>query len=259
MRLYIAGSLENMDTGGANIPTTQENLYFLESFYAKRKWEKWISLAPLDTDRFMLDSGAFVMINSGGKSKIKDLDGYIVDYIDFIKTHKIKLYVEMDIDKVIGLEEVHRIRAKLHRETGIPPIPVMHKHLGKDYFIELCKSYPYISLGIGPIKSEPFKPRYPYEKLHWFTETAHKYGTKIHGLGFTAKSVIADFHFDSVDSTSWMQGAIYGHVYHYKHGKLGLIQRPQKSRIKDRVKLQGHNLKQWILFQKYLNLAKGGK
>ena len=45
---------------------------------------------------FILDSGVFTMINSG---KQFNLDKYVDEYADFIKKHKIKQYVELDVDQ----------------------------------------------------------------------------------------------------------------------------------------------------------------
>jgi len=152
MKLYMACILQNMTSYKIPMEIIKKNKYFLESFYALGKWERHIGSIDLSGDGFMLDSGAFTLLNSGDKSKIKNLDKYITDYINFIKAHKIKLYVEMDIDKMIGLAEVERLRGQMYRETGVLPIPVWHRHLGKEYFEQLCKDYPYVSIGVGQFK-----------------------------------------------------------------------------------------------------------
>lgn len=89
----------------------------------------------------------------------------------------------MDIDSVVGLAEVERLRHKLERMTGKKPIPVWHKNRGKEYFVKMCEEYPYVAIG-GIVTKEI--PRKVYETAFpWFINTAHKHKAKIHGLGYT--------------------------------------------------------------------------
>ena len=64
---------------------------------------------------FILDSGVFTMINSG---KQFNLDRYVDEYADFIKKHKIKQYVELDVDQIIGVEKPENSAHVLKKELG---------------------------------------------------------------------------------------------------------------------------------------------
>ena len=45
------------------------------------------------------------------------------DYADFVRENKIKNYVEMDIESVIGLEETEKLRARLEKRVGWKAFP----------------------------------------------------------------------------------------------------------------------------------------
>lgn len=130
----------------------------LESFYYVEDWE-----IPLikGCELFLLDSGAFTFMNNS-KTAV-DFNEYLTTYIDFINKHDIKYFFELDIDAVVGLEEVEKLRKRLEAETGKKCIPVWHKSRGKEKFIEMCKEYDYVAIGgivtkeIKPVEHKYFK------------------------------------------------------------------------------------------------------
>lgn len=67
----------------------------------------------------------------------------------------------------------------------------------------MVKNYKYVA--IGGIRQEIGKKRYKYFKL--FLDEAHKYNCRVHGLGFTRTVDLESIPFDSVDSTTYMNGA----------------------------------------------------
>lgn len=224
------------------------NLFILESFYYLRENNTYPNLIPL-FGSFLLDSGAFSFLQDNNKGNI-DWDAYIVEYANFINKYDIKLFFELDIDSIVGLKEVERLRTKLELLTGKKPIPVWHKNRGKDYFVEMCKNYPYVALGGVVIKEIPIDK---YEKAFpWFIKTAHKYGCKIHGLGYTRIKNLHKYHFDSVDSTAWLYGNRGGYLYKFnpKQGLIDKIQTGAGQRLKCREAAL-HNFNEWVKFQRY--------
>lgn len=223
------------------------NISILESYYYLRKNENFMRLLPL-IGHFLLDSGAFTFM-SGSHKGACDWDKYVEDYANFINKYDIQLFFELDIDSVVGLAEVERLRDKLEELTHKKPIPVWHKNRGKEYFIRMCKEYPYVALG-GIVTKEI--PRNVYEKAFpWFIQTAHKYGAKIHGLGYTTIANLKKYHFDSVDSTAWLYGNRGGYIYKF-NPQTGLME--QHSKDNSRLKThQGalHNFLEWIKFSEY--------
>ena len=55
---------------------------------------------------------------NGKNTNNVDWDEYIESYAEFINNHNIKLFMELDIDSVVGIKEVERLRNKLERLTN---------------------------------------------------------------------------------------------------------------------------------------------
>lgn len=219
----------------------------LESFYYLRKNEEFMALAK-HFGSFLLDSGAFTFMTGAHKGAI-NWDEYVEEYARFINKHDIKLFFELDIDSVVGLQEVERLRVKLEALTGKKPIPVWHKNRGKEYFIKMCENYPYVALG-GIVTKEI--PRQKYEKgFPWFIKTAHLHRCKIHGLGYTTILNLPKYHFDSVDSTAWLYGNRGGYLYKFNPSKGTMDQlKADNARLKSREGAV-NNFREWVKLCKY--------
>lgn len=220
----------------------------LESFYYLRKNEEFMVLVK-HFGSFLLDSGAFTFMSGSHKGAI-NWDEYVEEYAAFINRHDVKLFFELDIDSVVGLAEVERLRFKLEKLTGKKPIPVWHKGRGKEYFIRMCENYPYVALG-GIVTKEI--PRGLYEKgFPWFIRTAHEHKCKIHGLGYTTVANLHKYHFDSVDSTAWLYGNRGGYLYKF-NPQTGLMEQMKGNgncRLKSREGAV-NNFNEWVKFGKY--------
>lgn len=219
----------------------------LESFYYLRKNEEFMTLVK-HFGSFLLDSGAFTFMSGSHKGAI-NWDEYVEEYAAFINRHKVELFFELDIDSVVGIKEVERLREKLEALTGKKPIPVWHKNRGKEYFIRMCEEYPYVAIG-GIVTKEI--PRKIYEKAFpWFIKTAHAHKCKIHGLGYTTIANLHKYHFDSVDSTAWLYGNRGGYLYKF-NPKTGLMEQMSKDgcRLKSREGAV-NNFNEWVKFGMY--------
>lgn len=184
-----------------------KDAYILQSFYYVDDFTENVIL-PNCKD-FILDSGAFTFMQNAKKTNV-DWDEYVERYARFVKKHKIQKYFELDIDSIVGLEEVERLRAKLEELVGWQCIPVWHRSRGIDYFKEQCDKYSYVA--VGGIAIKEIKPKeYPIFKA--LIKEAHKRGTKVHGLGFTQLKKLKIYKFDSVDSSSWVSGNRFGAIY----------------------------------------------
>lgn len=229
--------------GGFDKAIKGYNPYILESFYyADETTER---LIPYFGD-FMLDSGAFTFMQNS-KSHL-DWEEYIERYADFIKRNNVNKFFELDIDSVVGYEQVKKYRKKLEKLSGKRCIPVWHKSRGKKEFINLVKEYDYI--GLGGIVIKEIK-RSDYRFFPWFIDTAHDNGCKIHGLGFTNLKGLEVYKFDSVDSTAWTTGNRFGFVYKFNGRTMTKIDCPEGKRLADSRKIALINYTEWIKFQKY--------
>lgn len=218
--------------------------YILESYYYIQPWQ-----IPIikKCKMFLLDSGAFTFMNSYRKKV--NWDEYLTEYINFINEYDIKYFFELDIDSVVGLKEVERLRKKLETKTNKKCIPVWHFNRGKEYFIKMCKEYDYIAF--GGIITDGIKTKDILKYLPWFVKTAHKYNCKIHALGLTCKG-IEKYGLDSVDSTSWKSGGRFGQLYYFDGKHIKQISYNNK-RILDYKKADIHNLKEWVKYAKSLD------
>lgn len=255
MKVYLAGNNGKKKICEQNLYDSSiklGDLNILETFYYLRNNEDMIRMIPY-FNSFLLDSGAFTFMQGNYDGEI-NWDRYIEEYGEFIKKYDIKLFFELDIDSLVGISEVERLRDKLQDITGKPPIPVWHKNRGKEYFIQMCKKYPYVAL--GGMAGAGDKNRKLYEKLFpWFIATAHKYGAKIHGLGYTSVAKLKIFRFDSVDSTAWLYGNRAGWLDKF-NPNTGLM---EKVTVLPNKKLKSkeaaiNNFIQWAKFAKYAEL-----
>ena len=200
-------------------------------------------------DMFLLDSGAFTYRKKSGNA---DWNKYIDGYIKFINEYDVDYFFELDIDNIIGYENVLTLRKRLEQNTGKRCIPVWHTTRGLDNYIELCQTYDYIALG----SSTKYKEKENHNKLRYLLRIARQNNCKVHGLGFTSK-MIKQYDFFSVDSTTW-DGYRYGSLYRYNDGDIKTI-KPQKGKglTRDYRLVTINNFTEWCKYQKYLDNYKG--
>ena len=228
-------------------PFKVSDLSILETFFYARKNEQRQRLLKMPKD-FLLDSGAFTFMSN---SKVTaDWDEYVEEYAAFINRYDIQLFFELDIDSVVGIKEVERLRLKLERMTNKQSIPVFHLSRGKDYFIRMCEQYPYVAFGgiiTDGVKTASLENYFP-----WFINTAHRNKAKIHGLGYTSIAGLYKYHFDSVDSTAWLYGNRGGFAYSFNrnNGHLEQTSVPKGMRMRSRA-VAFNNYSEWVRFSKY--------
>lgn len=238
MKLFLAGT-----AGDEKLLKKCTPLYVLESFYYFKPWQTYLLENCKD---FLLDSGAFTFINSR-KGKV-NFNEYVDRYIKFINEYDIKHFFELDIDSIVGYEEVLQIRNKIEQQTMKKCIPVWHRSRGKEEFKRMCEEYNYVALGGLAIK-EIKKPEYDF--LYWFTDYSHKHNCKIHGLGFTNEKAIK-YNFDTVDSTTWLQASRFGELSKFNGSRMTRITKNNKTK-KGKPEILEFNLKEWIKYQNYLD------
>ena len=242
MKVYLAinNTLDIEDlVGGADI---------LSSYYYCKKMDSIISKIPMMRN-FILDSGVFTFINSG---KQVDIKKYTEEYAAFVREHRIKNYVEMDVDQIYGVEETRRLRDKLENLVGWQSIPVWHTIRGKESFIKDCKDYDYIALGY--FLTEGLSSALTDKYARQFVLKAHSLGCRIHGLGFTKSQKLKEIPFDSVDSSTWSCSRRYGYTFKFfpKEGLMKMYQKPEGKRMKKAQALGRPAFIEWRKYQDYM-------
>ena len=247
MKIYIAGLYAEGKCYCMDL-LNSTSLNMLESFHYFKSWElEYIKSKPVRS--FMLDSGAFTVLTQKKVGNITEsIPDYIEQYTDFIMQHEIDLFFELDIDAYIGLKKVEEVRAYINTKTGRQCIPVWHKSRGRDYFIDMCKEYPYVAIG-GLVSGEI--PASKYEVFPWFIRTAHHHGALIHALGLGSTRALKKYPFDSIDCTSWSPGRIGPKAYHFTGTDLKAHSIVSDRKFK-KNELATHNLGEWIKFANYM-------
>ena len=175
-------------------------------------------------------------------------EDYIEQYAEFIKKYKVSKFFELDIDKIVGYEEVLRLRKKLELLTGKQPIPVWHKSRGAAEFKKMCQEYKYVA--VGGIVSKEITPSM-FKLLPTLIDEAHRQGCKIHGLGFTNQNWLGTVKWDSVDSTSWLSGGRFGKLYQFNGNTLIAAKKREGKRLRSSLEAHKINFVEWCKYQRF--------
>lgn len=244
MKLYIAGTNSQKEIIG-----DKEILYLLESFYYIKPWQ--LDYIAKHCKSFMLDSGAFTFMGgfsfTKGKVNPVNWDDYCDKYAEFVRKNNIENFIELDIDSVVGYDRVKELRNRLEKKVGRQCIPVWHSTRGVDEWTRMCEEYPYVALG-GIVGGEWRAKEEAY--IPWFIKEAHRRKALVHGLGFTKTAKLKYYHFDSVDSTSWLSGGKFGNLCYFKDGEIKGVHKKDGYRCHGE-KARRHNLNEWLKMQKY--------
>lgn len=246
MIIYLAG-IEPVENYFNSIP---EDTHILSSFFYhknKKVIQEWAF-----RDNHILDSGAFSTFKNPKDAAKIDWNRYVKTYIEFIKKTDKKLFFEIDVDMVLGLDKVEYYRNQIADAVGRQPIPVWHSNRGWDYFCKMTEEYPYVALGTTSAAKDGRAIRKNPAILDKFIKQAHSKKSKIHGLGFTHIDWLKLLKFDSVDSTTWLSGPKFGTMYQFL-GDGNFIQhkRPEgKVMINPKGRFI-HNFNEWRKYQKW--------
>lgn len=246
MKLFLAGEHGAKNGLQRERERGWQDLSILESYYYARKNPLFERLYYKGVD-LLLDSGAFTFMVSGAKI---DWYKYVEDYAAFINKYQIEKFFELDIDSIIGLQEVERLREKLETLTGRKCIPVWHKSRGIDYWKKMCEEYSYIAIG-GIVSKEI--PRGKIASIATsLINMAHAKGVKVHLLGYTPCDILAEnIPLDSADSTTWIVGNRSGTIYKFDGRKICKYNAPKGKRLKA-SEVARHNFYEWAKYQKFL-------
>ncbi|MCM1439000.1 MAG: hypothetical protein NC131_07285 [Roseburia sp.] len=247
--MYLAGTSGTQKWFDAGL-VRPEQLFVLESFVSVKDWQ--IPLIHQFKD-FILDSGAFTFMNAKKREHGVDWYEYAERYATFVRDNQIERYFELDLDKIIGLKETTELRAHIEKIVGWPSIPVWHETRDKEYWLDMCRTHPYVAIGgiTGGVTNRSGKER----AFPWFIQSAHQHGAMIHGLGYTNVRKIRQYQFDSIDSTTWTSGGRYGQLHVFRHGiiekELSVINGRKVRALLDPNAAQIHNFLEWVKFSEY--------
>lgn len=245
MKIFLAGNnaYTLAKTNNAKAP------FLLQTFYDLRnKKEEELKIVLNSCDDFILDSGAFTFMNSG---KQVDLKTYVDSYINFINKYDIKNFIELDLDRIYGLELTEKIRAYIEDKTRKQVIPVWHKGTRNlAYFDKMCEDYNYIAMTVKMVKNGK---KYYYDKslVKTLVHRAHVKGVKVHGLGYMALNEVNynEIGFDTIDATNW-NGALYRTLF-YEQNKIIKSKTAPKGVTSDTLIRYSYNFWSKVAKEKY--------
>lgn len=200
MKIYFAGYGNGSLANNLHERMGATDLPILESYAYK---SNVLEALRLTSDVF-LDSGAYTALTQG---RVIDLD----EYIDFIKEHTDKVTVYAALD-VIGDWRATLKNLDYMLKHGVNPLPTFH--YGEPIeILDRFKEFPYIAIGgISKLRSIAGGDRWLDNVWKHLTDKQGNIMTKVHGFGVTSFTIMMDFPWESVDSTSWLVGGKYGQI-----------------------------------------------
>jgi hypothetical protein len=196
--------------------------------------------------RVILDSGAYSLWRTG-----HDID--LDEYIKFLKTHQHQFVAYIGLDQIPGeygrremrpdlVEAAARQSSQNHKRMkaeGLRPVPVLHPGENLNWLKKYCDAgEPMIALSVKhnyasvPFLDSCFKVLKSYPNV------------RVHGLSATSTTILQRYHFDTVDSASWLKQSLNGRVPlpRYKNGQPNYAIRATSVGVTDRSVGRGNHL-----------------
>ncbi len=219
MRLHLAA------TGGSK--STLQYIYDnkLPKLFSILRERNHIRDYPEDAGPLIVDSGAHswnkldMYPTSGmpGQSSetLPDPKTFAQDYIQYIYDHRDKpyIYVELDIYGTLPKKYIDSMWDEVSKFEGAFQFIRVY-HMDKDdknlSMLKKWLSQGQTYIGVGGYEKRIFR------RIFSLTKDKIKY----HGFAVTDFSNMSEFPFYSVDSTSWMRGALFGQFCEFKNGRM---------------------------------------
>mgnify|MGYP003624843687 CR=1 FL=1 len=174
---------------------------------------KLIKRISSNYNHFILDSGLFTLMFGSLKGKKDEayLDKWYECLTDYVLHEEYNgTMVEVDCQKVLGVEKAWEYRIKMQDKVPNRIINVFHFEDGKKGLERLIEFSDYIAISVPELrfikKKEFLKDLASYIKNK-------KPEIDIHLLGCTEKKHLSDLDFcTSADSTSWLAPVKFGHI-----------------------------------------------
>lgn len=175
-----------------------------------------IKVQDREMNHVIQDSGLFTLMFGAAKGRRIDKQ-YLLQWQDklikFVTQNKLKCTcVEIDCQKVLGVEEAWFFRKRMKELLPNRQINVFHYEDGKDGFDRLIDFSDYIAISVPELRI--IKPKtYKRDAIQLAKYAKQKKPSiDIHMLGCTEYTMLKDISFCTTsDSTSWLAGVKYGY------------------------------------------------
>jgi len=223
MRVYLAGTEPMPGTlSWINYP------YRLCSYLqlkGQEKQKEYFLESSQDGSEWIMDSGLFTFMFGAGKGKLRTYDDYkryaetyVQDILDMGWQHEI---VECDVQRVLSVEECHRLREEVFEQCGLPVMYVWHIPEREGGLRAMAEKYDRIAISIPEFREVFAKPENQVHGASMQVRSATLRALsiirqavdqpRVHLLGNTSLSLLK-MHAPafSSDSSSWIYAYSYG-------------------------------------------------
>ena len=177
--------------------------------------------------RAMVDSGAHSFFKAHiDKQVVRDYSffesdefwKFIDEYSEFIKKNKHLIDVYVSVDVIFNPELSWKVQKYMEDVHKLHPLPVFHPGEDFKWLKKYIDNYDYIGIGgIGQLSKAQWVKAVGDPAFSMICDAKGIPRVKVHGFAMTSPSLIIDYCFYSVDSSSWFQ-----------FGKFGLLIVPKK-------------------------------
>lgn len=188
----------------------------LDSYHYIGK-KKYVDEIRADGGQVFLDSGAFSAHTLGVKMNIDDYCNYIITNNDILRKEDGVVMASV-LDGIGDPQKTYENQMYMEYK-GAKPLPCFHFGEDPRYLEWYVARYPYITIG-GMVG------RRVEDLIAWLDPMWNEYmldasgnpRLKVHAFGITSPDIMRRYPWFSVDSSSWIQYAVYGHIYFETHG-----------------------------------------
>lgn len=169
--------------------------------------------------KIFLDSGAFSdwtmskKNNTGLKLNVADYCAYINRNRDILRMEDGDLMASV-LDGIGDPYKTYQNQLEMEWR-GVRPLPCFHFGEDERYLEWYVQNYSYITIG-GMVGKTQQQLNTWLDRIfdRYICDKSGKPRLKVHGFGLTSIPMMENFPWYSCDSSSWIQYAVYGHIFH---------------------------------------------
>lgn len=156
----------------------------------------------------MIDSGAYT---AWSKGLVVDIPHYITFCHEILKDHPQAVVVNLD---VIGDGRASYENWRIIRGFGLKPLPIYHVITEEKWLKLYLEETDHIGLGaVASMSSNKRKTALDRIWERYLIDPKTRMPTaRVHGMGITSFPLMKRYPWHSLDSTSWLHVAMYGHI-----------------------------------------------
>lgn len=198
--------------------------HILESWHYVGR-QRYVDEMRANSAQIFLDSGAFSAWTLGTTLSLDK-------YCEYINRNR-DIFIVEDGDLMVSVldgigDPLQTYRNQLEMEQkGVRPLPCFHFGEDERYLEHYINNYTYITIG-GMVGKSRIQLSNWLERIFndYICDSSGNPRLKVHGFGLTSIPLMRDFPWYSCDSSSWIQYAVYGHIF---HPELGVVTVSEKS------------------------------